>query len=83
MKQRIDKPSNPINQYLQTEHIIKFPYTHSLHQETKTTPHGIIDHTIDEPLLPQTTKLDDRIKQSKYKLFLISYIPEGTLRARW
>ena len=83
LKQQIDKPYNPIDQYLQTEHKIKFPSTHSLHLETKTTPHDIIDHTIDKPILPQTTNLDDRIKQSKDKIFFVSYIPEGTLRARW
>ena len=83
LKQQIDKPYNPIDQYLQTEHTIKFPSTHYLHLETKTMPHDIIDHTIDRPILPHTTNLDDRIKQSKDKLFFVSYIPEGTLRACW
>ena len=83
LKQRIDKPSNPINKYIQTEHKIKFPTTHSFHRETKTTPHDIIDNTINKRLLPQTTNLDDCIKKSNYKLFFILYIPEETLRARW
>ena len=82
MKQWIDKPSNPINQYLQTEHTIKFLSTLILHRETKMTPHDIIYHTINEPLLPQTTNLDDRIKKYKDKLFFVSYIPEGNVRAR-
>ena len=83
MKQRIDKPSNSIDQYLQTENTTKFAYKRSLHRETKTTPHEIIDHTIYEPLLTQTTNLNDRIKQSKDKVFFVSYIPEGNLRSRW
>ena len=83
MKQQINKPFNPIDQYFQIEHTIKFPSTHSLHQETKTTPHYIMDHKIDEPLLPQTMNLYECIKQSKDKLFFITYILEGTLRARW
>ena len=70
LKQQIYKPYKPINKYLQTEHAIKFPSTNNLHQETKTKTHDIIDHTIHEPLLPQTTNLDDRINQSKEKLFL-------------
>ena len=82
-KQQIYKPSNPIDKYLQIEYTIRFPSMHIIHQETKTTPHDIIYYTINKPLLPQTTNLDDRIKKSKEKLFFISYIPEGTLRARW
>ena len=82
-KQQIDKPSNSINQYLQTEHKIEFTSTYILHWKTKITPHDIINNTINEPLLPQTTNLDDRIKQSKNNLFLISYSIEGTLLSRW
>ena len=82
LKQLIYKPSNPIDQYLQTEHTIKFPSTHIFQLGIKTTPHDIIDTRIYEPLLLLTTNLDDRTKKSREKIFFISYIPEGTLRAR-